>query len=615
MKKVDHYQPLGLRAPISSRRLLYFFVWRLTAFLFILISSSSPSLAQDGIRYQVTIEGLSDKTILKLVESVSETINLKNRPPLSRGLLKRRIDEDIPILMRVLRSQGYYDAKIRSKIDFNAEPVRVVFLILAGPSYILKSVDMELINPAQNRKVNLPGLKALGLKTGGPAKSDSIIEATKIITRYLKNHGFPFPKIEQPKVVVDHLSETVKVTYLIDTGPPGVFGPTEIKGLESVNIDFVESKIPWKKGDVFNADLLEDLRIKLLRTELFSLVRIETAGSLNKEGELPVSIQVKERKHRTLKTGLSYKTDEGPGASISWENRNLFHHGEDLQLTGSGSGISYVLEGEFNKPEFRRQDQSLLLNLRLADDHPDAYKSKNITAMGQIKRSLKPGMDVAAGIALRYSDIEQFGTQESFQLLSLPGEFNWDYSNDLLDPSKGGRLTLDLSPYLDFIGKNVRFARASGRYSHYFKLSSKPRSILALRGMVGVMTGAERDEIPADIRFYAGGGGSIRGYAFQSVGPLSNNGDPLGGRSLIGLSSEIRVLVTEKIGIVPFVDGGNVFDSAYPDFKHSLLWGAGIGIRYHTPFGPLRLDVGFPLNKRDGIDNPFQIYISLGQAF
>jgi translocation and assembly module TamA len=128
------------------------------------------------------------------------------------------------------------------------------------------------------------------------------------------------------------------------------------------------------------------------------------------------------------------------------------------------------------------------------------------------------------------------------------------------------------------------------------------------------MSGAERDEIPADIRFYAGGGGSIRGYAYQSVGPTQNN-EPIGGRSLITMSAELRIKITEKMGLVAFVDGGSAFESAFPDFEETLQWGGGLGFRYFTAIGPLRLDVGIPINRRAGIDDSFQIYVSIGQAF
>jgi len=121
-------------------------------------------------------------------------------------------------------------------------------------------------------------------------------------------------------------------------------------------------------------------------------------------------------------------------------------------------------------------------------------------------------------------------------------------------------------------------------------------------------------DVPADERFYAGGGGSIRGYSYQSVGPLSG-GDPVGGRSLLELSTELRLRLGERFGFVGFLDGGSAFGAAFPDFDEELLWGTGLGFRYFTAVGPLRLDFAVPLDRRHGIDDAFQVYISLGQAF
>ena len=151
--------------------------------------------------------------------------------------------------------------------------------------------------------------------------------------------------------------------------------------------------------------------------------------------------------------------------------------------------------------------------------------------------------------------------------------------------------------------------------SAYYAIDSEARFILAGRGRVGSIVGESTEDVPANKRFYAGGGGSVRGYEFQSVGPLDNDDDPLGGRSLIAVGAELRTRITDSIGLVPFVDGGTVYDSSYPDFDETFRWAAGLGLRYFTGFGPIRLDVAVPLNKRDDIDDDFEIYISFGQAF
>ncbi|MFH0811731.1 MAG: BamA/TamA family outer membrane protein [Pseudomonadota bacterium] len=203
---------------------------------------------------------------------------------------------------------------------------------------------------------------------------------------------------------------------------------------------------------------------------------------------------------------------------------------------------------------------------------------------------------------------------DRFGLLSFPLQFKRDTSNDLLDPISGGRLSLRLIPYYETFGTKERFLKNYASYSHYFQLAEKPFLTLAGRSALGVIFGADRDRIAADERFYAGGGGSIRGYEYQSVGPLRKN-EPIGGRSLFELSVELRVKVTNNFGLVTFCDGGSAFSSVIPDWGETLRWGAGLGLRYYTRIGPLRFDVGFPLNRREKIDDPFQFYVSIGQAF
>ena len=138
--------------------------------------------------------------------------------------------------------------------------------------------------------------------------------------------------------------------------------------------------------------------------------------------------------------------------------------------------------------------------------------------------------------------------------------------------------------------------------------------MLSARTRIGSIIGQETDELPANKRFYSGGGGSVRGYEFQSIGPEDDKGDPTGGRSVLEVSGEVRLRVTEDIGLVPFIDGGTVSEQPFPDFDERFLWAGGLGLRYFTGIGPLRLDVAFPINGRDS-DDIFQFYISLGQAF
>jgi translocation and assembly module TamA len=420
--------------------------------------------------------------------------------------------------------------------------------------------------------------------------------------------------VQERQIVVDHGTKLVAVRFLIDPGSQVRFGATRFEGLESVKENFLRRKIPWQEGDRFNADLLADLQKRLMDLGLFATIRVVEAPSLDEKGRLPITVRVKERKHRSIRAGASYKTDEGFGGKISWEHRNLFHQGERLTLTGVASEITFSAEGIFRKPDFLRHDQALRLSLRLAEDDTDAYTSRNVVSLASIDRNLSKEVTIGAGLGFKRAKVTQLGQEERYSLLSLPLYLERDTSNDLLDPSRGGRLALKLTPSFVASGESDDFAKGYGRYRHYIPLSKTPHLVLATGVTLGSIVGADTREIPADERFYAGGGGSVRGYAYQSVGPLI--GDvPTGGSSLIELTMEFRLKITERLGVVGFLDGGNVFITKYPDIGEKLFWGAGGGLRYYTPIGPLRLDVGFPLDRRPDVDDRFQIYVSLGQAF
>ena len=197
----------------------------------------------------------------------------------------------------------------------------------------------------------------------------------------------------------------------------------------------------------------------------------------------------------------------------------------------------------------------------------------------------------------------------------MPVSFIWDNTDKVLDATRGFRVQIDGAPTTDTLNNNVNFTRLYGLYSHYFKVVNSPRTVLAGRLGLGSMIGTSVDNIPPDIRFYAGGGSSVRGIGFQLASPLDEEDDPIGGRSLFELSLEARLRVSKSIGVVAFLDGGIAFSSQYPDFDENPRLGSGLGLRYHTPIGPLRFDVGVPLNRRSGIDDKYQIYVSLGQAF
>ena len=585
--------------------------------IYALISLATPNIAVAdlGIHYEMTFEGVSDSKLLAEMNSISDTLALKDRPPPSLNLLHRRVERDRSRFLKLLKAWGYYGAKVMADIDSKAEPVRIVFRVDAGRPYLLKSVEFQIIgDPATQKIIRLPEAREIGLFLEKPFKTRGLIDAQNELLRRVRGQGFPFAKVTDRKVVVDHTDQKSAVSLTIDPGPQAQFGITAITGLTSVDEVFVRRKIPWREGDRFDADLLAEVQRRLTGVGLFATVRVLQGQTLDDKGRLPVTIAVKERKHRSISGGVSYKTDEGPGATISWEHRNVFHRGERLGVAASVSDITRAAEGGFRKPYFLRDDQSLRLSLRLAEDQPDAYVSRSLKSSALIERELNTQMKLGGGLALKTSEVDQLGDQESYGLFSIPLHFDWDTSDNFLNPTRGGRLAVQCAPAYNAMGPAFGFVKGHMSITRYLPLQQAPRLLVAGRMAFGAMGGTSFRSIPADERFYAGGGGSIRGYAYQSVGPLEG-GVPIGGRSLLELSLELRLKLTENLGLVSFIDGGSAFESALPDLGDGVLWGSGLGIRYFTPIGPLRLDVGVPLNRRENIDDSFQVYVSLGQAF
>jgi len=263
-------------------------------------------------------------------------------------------------------------------------------------------------------------------------------------------------------------------------------------------------------------------------------------------------------------------------------------------------------------------------DIGLKNEDTDAYKSSSLTLSAGVERTIQPGMDVTLGLGFRFSDItdksvsedNDSGTDssENYSLMYLPLKFSWDYSNDLFDPDSGGKILLQGAPFVD-MRSDLRFAKLLGRYIHYYKIMEQPRLVLAGRLVLGGITGADAYQIPADERFYAGGGGSIRGYGFQLASPLDKSGDPLGGNALLEFALETRIGFGNNMGAVVFLDGGAAYTETLFDQSNDLRYGAGLGFRYSSPIGPLRADIAMPVDRRDDVDDAFQLYLSIGHAF
>jgi translocation and assembly module TamA len=568
-----------------------------------------------GIDYQMEFTGVEDKLLEKLLESASQLTILEDRSPPTIVALERRVRSDVDRLQKVLRSEGYYDARVGYRIESDQEPVGVFLDITTGPRYTLAQFTVTYSGVGSDAPDLPTEAAALGAILGDPARAEMITGARRLLLETLADRGRPFAEVVDQSVVVDHADDSMSVTLDVSPGELARFGPVEVADAVSVEADYIESFVPWEEGEVFDRRKVNEVRQRLLDTGLFAGVAIERPNAPPEDGRLPVTIRVEERKHRSIGLAGRWSTDQGFAVEAQWEHRNLFGRGELLSLTGEIGEIKQEFAANFEKPNFLRRDQALLLSGALAHEDTDAFDGPLTRYFGGVRRQITEHWKIVAGVPIEFSNLSDLQGSRKFSLVGVEVRGDRDSSNDRLDPNDGSRLRLSIVPYYGFGDNRVSFATGQLGVTGYHAVDDRERYTLAGRAKLGSIVGESTATLPANKRFYGGGGSSIRGYRFQSVGPLGPGNTPLGGRSVFEVSAELRAKITDTLGGVIFIDGGNVYDDTVPDLSTNLQWAVGFGGRYFTTFGPLRLDFGFPLNGRDGVDDFMQFYISIGQAF
>ncbi|MBP7831158.1 MAG: BamA/TamA family outer membrane protein [Kiritimatiellae bacterium] len=566
---------------------------------------------EKAIRYDVRVEGVPDRALRRDLLLLSESWQLHARPPPTIRLLRRRAERDTDTLRLALRARGYYAAEVEAACAAGKKKNRVLFRVQTGPVFLVRSVSIGVTTGS------LPAAASparLGLETNRPLVAQTVLDAQARVLRAFQAGGYPAARFAEQSVVVDHAAQRADIVLRVDPGPPVRFGPVSVRGLTRLRESYVQRLVPWREGERYDIDRVDAFRDSLARGGLFSAVAIESGAVPESGDESPVTVTLKERKRRRVELGVGYTADGGAETHASWLHRNLFGGAEQLQLEAGVNEFNLYAEAAFRRPQFLRTDQDLLLDLKVQQEEGDAYTSRWVRASGGLERALPRRLRAQAGLALRYSEVEQ-EEREEFFLWSLPARLLRDTSDDLLDPTRGARWTLLGEPTYDLLNGGMAFFRVRLTASKYWSFSKRPLLVLAARTAAGSLIGPSRGDLPADERFYAGGGGSIRGYGYQTVGPLNEDDSPLGGRSLLESSLELRWRATRTMGLVLFADGGTAFEEKVPDFDERYLWGAGLGWRYYTSFGLARFDVAVPLDRRPDLDEDYQFYLSIGQAF
>lgn len=590
-------------------------MWTLVC-IFVLFSLTATAQAhENGLTYELSIAGLEGETYSRIRKKFNDSSYLRsksNEPIVSVANMRGRIKSDAELMRRVLRAEGYYAGTIDTRTARTGNRFIVSMQVLPNEQYVFGKINYKFSGeqPAANVIENIE--KAVQLRSGDPAVAAVFVDAEARLDTALAELGFPFVKTVKHDLVVDHKTKKMNVTFDLDTGPQARMGNVQFDGLETVKPNYLLRLVEWEEDSFYSQRHIENYRARLTQSGLFSSVNIELRRG-SEEGIVDAHVTVVEAAHRTLGTTAGYSTAEGVGAEVSWEHRNMFGRGGVFKATARAAEIEQSFASRLELPNFARLDQTVSIEGLVRRQDTDAFLSYQAEARAGVDRLITPVIALSAGGVLEYSDVTDAQGNREFLLASLPLGARWDNSDDLLNPTRGFRASVVTAPSINLGNNGFTFLKTEVRASTYLSLMEDQDLILAFRTRLGSITGVGNNTLPATQRFFAGGGGSIRGFSFQNVGPVDVEGDPLGGRSVAEVSAEVRLKVSDSIGIVPFIEGGNTYIEALPDFS-SFRWGVGLGARYYTSFGPIRFDVATPLDRQPG-ESRIQFYISLGQAF
>lgn len=574
--------------------------------------------AETAVPFTTRIEGRRIPDYLRALMEEARSLDpeAENRvpPPATLAQLRRRAKEDESHLKEVMRSEAYYNGSVSASVrQGQGGTFEVVYLVALGPRTMIRSFTMQYIDYPDGAAGLVEEASELGLQPERAATAERVIDFTQKAIQHLHNNGYPDAALDRRRVIVDLSASRADATLFIAAGERYVFGPLLVENEGGrTDPDYVREIAEIEPGTIYSRAQVDATTDALRKTGLFSGIEISPAQA--EDGALPQRIALTERERRTVRLGGKWSTSEGAGVTGSWEHRNLFGRAEKLTLALSIAEIEQAATADFRKPHFLRPDQSLLAGFEIAHEDSDAYKEDRVRAGVSLERVLTPEWTGSLGVTFQLSETEDSNGRISYQLFGVPLTLRYDTADDLLDPTAGLRATLQGKPYFGTSDeKATSFTKLEGTAATY--LTPVDDLTFAFRGRYGMIAAGETADVPGSTRFHAGGGGSVRGYGYQLAGPLDANNDPTGGRSVLEANAEARWRALETIGLVAFIDGGQAFDNPVPSLGDPLLWGAGLGVRYYTPVGPVRADVAIPLNRRKGVDDAFQIYVSLGQAF
>ncbi len=533
---------------------------------------------------------------------------------------------DYARILAALYAEGRYSGEVRILIDgreaASIAPLdapdtieKIAVLVDPGPVF---SFSTARVSPLAPRTALQPEFAE-----GKRAQSGLISEAANAGIDGWRNRGHAKAVVAGQSVTANHPARTLAVDIRLAPGPVLRFGPLAIEGAERMRVQRIRKIAGLPVGEVYSPDELQRAADRLRRSGVFQSVSLVEDDTITTPDRLGITAVLVEEETRRYRFGAEIATDSGVSLTGGWLHRNLLGGGERLSIDGAisnlgaqNSGIDYNLGIALERPATPGPDTTARLALDLSHVDEADYTADTFDFGLSFRHYFSPQLTARAGIEYSYIEGRDDAGGFRYRNLALPLGATWDRRNDAKDATRGFYIDAEVKPFLGFgtTGSGVRLTFDARAYRRF---GGEDRIVLAARLQGGAIAGARLLEVPRDDLFYSGGGGTVRGQPYQSLGIAVNRGFgpdfKVGGTHFLGGSVELRGKITEKFGLVGFVDAGQVSADGFFGDLGDFHAGAGIGVRYDTAFGPIRLDIAGPVAGKTG--DGMQIYVGLGQSF
>ncbi len=577
----------------------------------LLTLAAIPSMGIAAER-KALVTGVSDRELSTLLQ---RAVGESRAAPSSRLEARRRAREAAETVEAVLRSEGWYDAEITPDLGEGARPQPVVKVTL-GPRTLIAGTQVRYAAPAPEPAARLGATAAAAIDKGAPGRAADVLAAEGRALAQLQSLGYADARSDTREVTVDHADHSMRPVFNIASGAVVRMDGLRLEKTGRTRPDWILHLKPWSAGDLYRPDDVAELERRLQDTQVFDTVAVALAPADGPDGLRPVTVSLTDRPRRAFDLSAGFSTTEGADFDLRTTFYNLLHRADTLTLQARLAELDSRYGGELSLPHWRRSAQTLRTSLYYLDTQTDAYIERGPQVSADVTRRYGKTSFVTVGASLTDTRVDdRHTTPIDIFAARVFGAFLLDRTDAPLDAHSGFKLDARAVPTFVTGDLSSAYVKSIVQASYYRPFGREFATVLAVRGRVGSILGGLAST-PISDRFFAGGGGSVRGYEYQSIGPTFPDTAPRGGLSLVEASVEVR----RRIGRTPFsavgfVDAGSVGTDVYPDFK-TLSPAVGVGVRYALPFAPVRFDVATPLRNPPGRSlPPLQVYLSIGQSF